>query len=319
MFKHGLHNLMPELAGIAALLMLAMGWAMAFGERAPPTPTPIVHAQPVAGTAAKPIRMIKALVAAPRQAPARPLTIAHAVAQHALPVDAVAAKPLLPQAIAPDPATIAEEAGRVAARIADKVPAELSPYFDTFIYVSKAASGPLAQRLFLFHKSADGTLQFEESFSVSTGRERTEQYFTATPAGLFQLDVHRFFPMARSAKWNDARMPWAMFLAYAYRTKMAGVALHAAIGGHELAMMGRRASGGCVRLPIGKASRLYHRFLADERGQVPVFTFDEARGTTNTAGTVTHDASGNIVLADGLKVLVVIENYAGRVTPATQS
>ena len=95
--------------------------------------------------------------------------------------------------------------------------------------------------------------------------------------------------------------------------------LHAAIGGHELAMMGRRASGGCVRLPIGKANKLYHRFLAEERGQVPVFTFDETRGTTNTAGAVTHDISGNIVLSDGLKVLVVIENYAGRVTQPTQS
>ncbi|HEY0302427.1 MAG TPA: L,D-transpeptidase, partial [Rhizomicrobium sp.] len=160
---------------------------------------------------------------------------------------------------------------------------------------------------------------FEESFAVSTGRERSEQYFTATPTGLFQLDVHRFFPMARSAKWNDARMPWAMFLNYAYRSKMSGVALHAAVGGRELAMMGRRASGGCVRMPIAKASQLYHRFLAEARGQVPVFTFDETRGTTNTAGTVARDLAGNIVLADGLKVLVVIENYAGRATPPTQS
>ncbi|MEI9888045.1 MAG: L,D-transpeptidase family protein [Rhizomicrobium sp.] len=310
---------LPALAGAAAVLMAAMGWALVFGERAAPQTMPprIVRAQPAVVKAATPIPVttIAAPAAEPRREPPRPV----AAAPRPLPADAVAAKPLPPQTIAPDPATVAEEAGRVAARLSGKVPAELSPYFDTFIYVSKAASGPWAQRLFLFHKAADGTLAFEESFSVSTGRERSEQYFTVTPTGLFELDVHRFFPMARSAKWNDARMPWAMFLNYAYRTKMSGVALHAAIGGHERAMIGRRASGGCVRLPIAKANRLYHRFLAESRGQVPVFTFDEARGTTNTAGTAAHDPTGNIVLADGLKVLVVIENYAGRVTTPTQS
>ena len=319
MFSRGPHNVLPELAGLTAVLMLAMSWAMVFGERAPPPAdaSRIVHVQLV--LLGKPVRTIKALVAVPRTVPPRPLAIARAVAQHALPPDAVAAKPLPPQDVAPDPATLAEEAGRVATRLSGKVPPELSPYFDTFIYVSKAAGGPWGQRLFLFHKNADGTLAYEQSFSVSTGREKSEQYFTATPTGLFELDVHRFFPMARSAKWDDAKMPWAMFLNYAYRTKMAGVALHAAIGSHELAMMGRRASGGCVRLPLAKANLLYHRFLSDERGQVPVLTFDEARGTTNTTGSVTHDQQGNIVLSDGLKVLVVIENYAGRATPPSQS
>ncbi len=131
--------------------------------------------------------------------------------------------------------------------------------------------------------------------------------------------MHRFFPMARSAKWNDAQMPWAMFLNYAYRTQMSGVALHAAIGRHELADIGRRASGGCVRLPLAKANLLYHRFLGEERGQVPVFTFDPVRGTTNTAGTVAHDAQGNIVLADGLKVLVIIDNFPGDAAAPPQS
>ena len=313
MFNKGLHHLLPELAGLTALLMVAMSWAMVFGERAA-APRVVVHV-----LSAKPVKTVKALVADPRNTPSRPLAIARAVSQRPLPPDAVASRPLPPQDVAPDPATLAEEAGRVAQRLSDKVPSELSPYFDTFIYVSKAAARPWGQRLFLFHKNADGTLAFEQSFSVSTGREKSEQYFTATPTGLFELDVHRFFPMARSAKWDDAKMPWAMFLNYSYRSKMAGVALHAAIGPHELAMMGRRASGGCVRLPMAKANLLYHRFLKEERGQVPVLTFDEARGTTNTAGTATHDAQGNIVLVDGLKVLVVIENYAGRATPPSQS
>jgi hypothetical protein len=84
-------------------------------------------------------------------------------------------------------------------------------------------------------------------------------------------------------------------------------------------MIGRRASGGCVRLPIARANALYHRFHKDARGQVPVFTFDEARGTTNVTGTVAQDEQGNVLLADGLRVLVVIENYAGVAAPPSQS
>src|SRR6185437_10831493 len=150
-------------------LMSAMAYAIVFAAPAQQT----AHLAKPAVRAARPVVMVKVLVAAPP------------------------AVPLPPRAIAPDPATIAEQASRVAARVSDKVPASLAPYFDTFIYVSKAASGPWAQRLFLFRKSDDGTLAFEQSFPVSTGRERSEQYFTATPTGLFELDVHRFFPMAR--------------------------------------------------------------------------------------------------------------------------
>lgn len=117
--------------------------------------------------------------------------------------------------------------------------------------------------------------------------------------------------MAYSAKWEDAQMPFAMFLNYAYRNQMTGVALHAAIGAHELADLGSRASGGCVRLPIDKAEILFNRFKTGERGTVPVFAFDEKRGTTNVEGRVVHDASGRPYTVNGVRVLVLIENYAG--------
>jgi lipoprotein-anchoring transpeptidase ErfK/SrfK len=304
------------IAAIAAILMAAMSAALAFGDRQQPAAAHVATIAPTAH-APKPVTLAKVLVAAPRRTPLTPRVIARAVSKP--PPDTVVAAPLPPQTIAADPAAVAEMASRVAERVSAKVPDTLAPYFDTFIYVSKAASGPWAQHLFLFRKRDDGTLAFDQSFPVSTGRERSEQYFTATPTGLFELDVHRFFPMARSAKWNDAQMPWAMFLNFAYRTKMSGVALHAAIGRHELADIGHRASGGCVRLPLAKANLLYHRFLAEERGQVPVFTFDPARGTTNTQGLVTHDGQGNVVLADGLRVLVIIDNFPGESAPAPQS
>jgi len=308
------------LAATAAILMAGMSAAMAFGGPAPRPPVPVAAvARPIQAQPIKPITLVKVFVADPRATPLAPRVIARAVSKPVLPPNTVAAAPLPPQAIAPDPAALAEQASRVAERVSAKVPAALAPYFDTFIYVSKAAGGPWGQHLFLFRKQEDGTLALDQSFPVSTGRERSEQYFTATPTGLFELDVHRFFPMARSAKWNDAQMPWAMFLNYAYRTQMSGVALHAAIGRHELADIGHRASGGCVRLPLAKANELYHRFLAEERGQVPVFTFDAARGTTNTQGAVTYDDKGDIVLADGLRVLVIIDNFPGVSAPSPQS
>ena len=305
-----------DLAAVALVLILAMSGAMAWRDRAPAPVTliPKPKCRIVASAKpARPVRLVKTLIADPRATPARPLAIAVAVAKTMLPPDAVAAAPLPPQAITPS------DSDRVAARVSEKVPAGLAPYFDTFIYVSKAASGPWAQHLYLFKKAEDGSLTLDQNFAISTGRERSEQYFTATPTGLFELDVHRFVANARSAKWNDASMPWAMFLNYSYRTQMSGVALHAAVGRHELADIGHRASGGCVRLPYEKASLFFHRFLAEERGQVPVFTFDDARGTTNTDGTVARDPSGNVVLADGVRVLVIIDNFGGMVGPDSQS
>jgi lipoprotein-anchoring transpeptidase ErfK/SrfK len=228
-----------------------------------------------------------------------------------LPADAKAEAERPPEPIVLDPKVESAMAQDVAARLARKVPERLTPYFDLYFYVSKSAAGPWAQRLFIFRKTAGGTLDFEESFPVSTGRERDEKYFTATPTGFFQLDPNRFMPLARSAKWNDALMPWAMFLNYSYRTQMSGVALHAAIGRRELADLGHRASGGCVRLPLDKANGLYHRIKATMGGSVPVFAFDEERGTTSTSGEMLKDAAGNVLVASGYRVLVVIDGYAG--------
>jgi hypothetical protein len=290
-----------HLAGATALLVAAMGLAVVLaGPRVHFVGAPQPPVKFVAKLAVHAIPKI-IVAAAPIPAPAEP--------SH-LPENAVLASPLPPETMTVDPALAGTGQGAVAERVIAKVPPALAPYFDVYLYVSKAADGPWAQHLFYFKKSGS-RLGFVESFAVSTGREADEQYFTATPMGLFELDSSRFMPMAYSAKWNDAEMPWAMFLNYSYRTQMTGVALHAAIGPRELSMIGQRASGGCVRLPLEKADAFFHRFQKEENGLVPVFAFDEARGTTNVAGNVARNNDGRVFLAEGMRVLVVIEDYPG--------
>ncbi|MBV9045350.1 MAG: L,D-transpeptidase [Alphaproteobacteria bacterium] len=193
-------------------------------------------------------------------------------------------------------------------RLRRKIPSELYPYFDVYLYVSKAAAGSLAQHMYIFHKSPSGALVFEETFPVSTGREQYERYFTTTPVGLFELDPNRFEVSHYSRTWR-AHMPWAMFLNATINGKQTGVALHSA-GSHE-PDLGHRASGGCVRLPHAKAAELFHRFQAENRGMVPIFSYDSSRRRTSGDGNILHDASGNPILQPGYRVLLFIENYEG--------
>jgi hypothetical protein len=196
-----------------------------------------------------------------------------------------------------------------ASRLRDKIPANLYPYFDVYLYVSKAAEGSLAQHLYIFHKDAANSLVYEENFPVSTGRERHERYFTSTPVGLFELDPNRFEVSHYSRTWH-ARMPWAMFLNATIHGKQTGVALHSSGNAHAV-LLGSRASGGCVRLPPEKAAELFHRFQAQEQGMVPVFAYDSARNRTSEDGALVHDSNGDPILAPGYRVLVFIEDYPG--------
>jgi hypothetical protein len=203
----------------------------------------------------------------------------------------------------------ADLANAVALRVRDSVPSNLFPYFDVYLYVSKAAQGPWAQHMFIFHRAPDRHLVFEQSIPVSTGRERREKYFTSTPTGLFELDPNRFDRNHRSHRWNNAPMPWAMFLDYTINNHLAGVALHSGIG--HVALLGQRASGGCVRLPPEMAQTLFKRFQADEHGMVPVFAFNDTHSTTLTDGTLQLGADGQPLLTPGYKVLLIIQDYPG--------
>jgi lipoprotein-anchoring transpeptidase ErfK/SrfK len=237
-------------------------------------------------------------------------------AQTPAPPPVVAAPPLVapqtPQAPMPPPAQIDNaylQANAVAERVRESVPSELAPYFDTVLYVSKAASGPWAQHMFVFHRRDSGRLALEDAFPVSTGRERMEKYFTSTPTGIFELDPNRFDRNHRSHRWHNAPMPWAMFLNYTIHNHLTGVALHSGIG--HVALLGQRASGACVRMPPERAEYYFKRFQTTERGMVPVFAFDESRGTTRTDGAIARDLAGKPVLTEGYRVLLVIQNTSG--------
>lgn len=214
---------------------------------------------------------------------------------------------LQPPVTVPDP-MLALQAD-AASRLRAKIPAELYAYFDVYLYVSKAAGGSLAQHMYVFHKDAASNVVFEQSFPVSTGRERHEKYFTTTPTGLFELDPNRFERIHYSRTWHGAAMPWAMFLNATLKGTQTGIALHSASS--HVAELGNRASGGCVRLPPDKAAELFQRFQAQERGMVPIFTFDVARRRTNGDGLVLRDTAGHPVLTPGYRVLLFIEDYPG--------
>jgi hypothetical protein len=203
------------------------------------------------------------------------------------------------------------------ARVQNKVSPELVSYFNTVLYVSKAGNGPLAQRMFVFQRGGYGGFFLRDDFPVSTGRERQERYFTTTPTGVFKLDPNRMFRMHRSKTWDDAPMPYAMFLDVVYRQRATGIALHAATGKAGNAALGRRASGGCVRMPNDRVKALFEEIEAgNHRGMVPRFDWDASNGRTSTEGMMARDFFGQPVLEPGITVLLIIENFSGRQTIA---
>src|SRR5665213_58989 len=295
-----------EFAGVAAVAMIAMGAAIGFQHYRSSVVLPESIAVFLPDFAHHALAASSGNSATPN-----PIRLASAGAQ--IPPGIIPAKneaqnsPAVP--VVPDVDQTALQADAVAQRLKDSVPSELFSYFDMYLYVSKAADGAWAQHMFVFHRASNGRLVFEESFPVSTGRERHEKYFTSTPTGLFELDSNRFDASHRSHRWHNAPMPWAMFLDYTIHGHLAGVALHSGIG--HVADLGHRASGGCVRMPPEKAEEYFKRFQAEEYGQVPVLAFDGFSNSTNTDGRLTREESGRPRLTYGYKVLVVIQNYPG--------
>ena len=204
----------------------------------------------------------------------------------------------------------------VTARLKNSLGATLADNFSLFLYVSTAPDGPLAQRLYIFEKNARGELVLSHDWAASTGREQYEisptgrHARTVTPAGYYELDPDRMYVHYHSASW-DQPMPYAMFFNWVNHGVATGLAIHAASGG-GIAMLGQRASAGCVHLSLGHARQLYDMIREKYRGAAPRFAYDSQTETMSNKGALMRGRDGSLKMAEGYRVLVVIENLAGR-------
>lgn len=204
-----------------------------------------------------------------------------------------------------------------ATRMLAGLPDDVEPYFDLFLYVSKAEAGPIAQHMFVYSRAADGSLALIHDWPVSTGREKKEKTpsgrktFTHTPEGSFKLDPKRFHELWKSRAWN-ADMPWTMFFDLVENGGLSGLAIHAA-GKGKISQLGRRASGGCIRLAPENAQYLFKLIQKDHAGFVPMFAMDG--NSTNVVGEPIRNEDGSLQLTYGYKVLLHIEDYAGEHVP----
>ncbi|HEX3674824.1 MAG TPA: L,D-transpeptidase [Rhizomicrobium sp.] len=312
-----------ELGFVTAAAMVAMSGASLWQDLAPPRPAatiaaivqPKVHpknavlAQVQQRIPLKVATVTKTVLAAPEAAAPKDAAPKDDASIPDEDTDHAGAERMSAAEMVAEDAELDKQAPDVAERLRGQVPPGLARYFDVFLYVSKANAGAWAQHMFIFHRADDGEFIYEKNIPVSTGRERYEKYFTSTPAGIFELDPDRFETMHHSHLWHGAPMAWAMFLNARYKGRQVGIALHSA--GEHIADLGHRASGGCVRLPPEQAEILFHRFQAQERGMVPILNVDPASGTTSRTGETILGPAGQPLMAEGYKVLLIIEDYPG--------
>ena len=237
---------------------------------------------------------------------------------------ALTSKPALKVAEAPrvaDPApqsprstpSLTPQQVRARTHLVSMMTPEMLDNFGLFIFVSKSAAGPLAQRMYVFRKEA-GALNLVYDWAASTGREKAEvnahgaRSVTATPAGIYQFDPDRMYRQYRSYSW-DQDMPNAMFFNWEREGLQTGLAIHAATG-DDIARLGARASAGCVHLSPENARTLFALVKSEYRGQVPRFSID-ASETMSSKGKFSHRADGSLRMADGYRVLIDIQDYSG--------
>jgi lipoprotein-anchoring transpeptidase ErfK/SrfK len=216
-----------------------------------------------------------------------------------------------PQPVVPVPAH--DRLKAAAFRLKDKLTPEMIEHFDLILYVSKAGSGPLGQRMVVFENSGEVLTPIHE-WQVSTGREQDEvsprgrSTFTATPKGYYEFDPDRMYRAYHSWNW-DRDMPHAMFFNWERRGVATGLAIHAATG-EDIAKLGSRASAGCVHLGPENAALLY-RLVREHEGRVPRFAYNADTDTMSNSGNFMHDRKGRLKMTEGYRVLVVIDDYSG--------
>jgi hypothetical protein len=222
---------------------------------------------------------------------------------------------LMPPDIQQDSAVAPADRGAITAQLTHRLAPAMLNNFDLFLYVSKAKKGPLAQRLYVFKKDSSGALVMAYDWAASTGREQYEispagsHTRTDTPGGFYELDPGRMYRAYHSHAW-DQSMPYAMFFNWEDHGDQTGLAIHAAVG-DDIARLGSRASAGCVHISPAHAQLLFNTIRADYQGKAPRFAYDRASQTMSNHGEMMRDAHGNLVMAEGYRVLVDIEDFSG--------
>jgi hypothetical protein len=217
------------------------------------------------------------------------------------------------QDVSSDPAT--SQLDSVAGRLRNSLSPELIANFSLFLYVDKAETGPLAQRMYVFEKTDGGDLALLYDWPVSTGRERLERdahghvQYSGTPLGFFELDPKRFYIDHDSSQWNEA-MPYAMFFSWKPNGHKTGLAIHGTPDENSDAL-GTPASAGCVRLSLDNAHTLFDLVRAQFRAPTPRLAYLEADPGLSSEGLLQHQSDGSLSLADGYSVLVLIDDYSG--------
>lgn len=150
------------------------------------------------------------------------------------------------------PSEIAEELGLAIEQAEPVILTEKSSIPDPeraelFIHVSKAVSGPGAQKMTIYRYGIEIA-----RWDVSTGRERWEnaksgrRYFSSTPVGYFRPQK------LEKAHWSNTWKAWMKYSVFL----TGGIALHATTTDHYKEL-GSRASGGCVRQRLENAKTIF--------------------------------------------------------------
>lgn len=131
-----------------------------------------------------------------------------------------------------------------------------------------------------------------------------------TPTGVYKFDPARMHASYKSQQWDDADMYESMFLYHQYQNgKTAGVAIH---GTYKTDMLGRKDSGGCIRLYRDHSQCLFNTIMGGEskclgtnkagyRGKVPSLLIRNGEADPSFA------TNGGIEM-DGYRVLIAIYN-----------
>lgn len=183
---------------------------------------------------------------------------------------------------------------------------QTKPWINEFRYVlvvNKANSGKDAQTLKMYENG-----QLIKTRKISTGREQFERKgmnhsksdaWTTTPSGYYTPEWlskdHKSSAYGTKLSFltGGTRMPFAIFF-------NGGVAFHEVLP-KSTGALGRRASGGCVRLPTDTASDLFYRIQETSGTKNPVFS---------KSGEVKTDVNGNIVYNEksGYSALIIVIN-----------